>query len=257
MIGLLVSISVLLILSACDIQYILENIPGLGTIKGTGTLTVRGSGNIITEDRSVSNFNSISMSGSGEIIITQDDEESLTVEVDDNIMQYIITEVKGKTLHLGFDTSKFKSVSPSRQVKYNLKLKDLIGLTVSGSGKVESESIETDDLDIKISGSGDVKIDSLTAEKLDVDIKGSGDFNLAGEVNSQDINISGSGNYNAGDLQSETVKLNISGSGNATVWATELFDVRVSGSGNANYYGKPTVNSSISGSGKINSLGEK
>ena len=64
---------------------------------------VNGSGDLITETREVSDFNGINLSGSGEVIVTQGDTESLTVETDDNVMEHVKSEVRGATLHLGFE----------------------------------------------------------------------------------------------------------------------------------------------------------
>ena len=50
---------------------------------------VKGSGKLITESREVREFDRIVLNGSGEVVITQGDEESLSVETDDNIMPYI------------------------------------------------------------------------------------------------------------------------------------------------------------------------
>ena len=216
----------------------------------------RGSGNLITESRSVSNLNRVNLSGSGEVVITQSGEESLTVETDDNIMQYVTTEVRGGTLYLGFDTKRVKSISPTR-LRFDLNVKDLVGLKVSGSGDITSASLDTNRLDVGVSGSGDVRIDSLTAEEVEVRISGSGEVELAGEVTGQDVTISGSGKYRGGDLRSETVSLTISGSGDATLWATESLEARLTGSGSVNYYGNPKTDVSGSGSGKVRGLGAK
>lgn len=225
-------------------------------LSACGIRIIRGSRNLVTESRSVSDFDRVSLSGSGEVVITQGEEESLTVETDDNVMQYVATEVRGGTLYLGFDTKRVKSISPTR-LRFTLSVKDLVGVDVSGSGSVDSASIDTDRLDVAVSGSGDVRIDSLTAEDVEVRISGSGDVELAGEVTGQDITISGSGKYHAGDLSTETVEITISGSGDATVWTTESLDARISGSGSVDYYGEPQTSFSGSGSGEINSLGER
>ena len=63
----------------------------------------RGSGDMVTERRQASNFDSVTLLGSGEVIIVQDGEESLTIETDDNILQYITSEVSGGTLILAFE----------------------------------------------------------------------------------------------------------------------------------------------------------
>lgn len=236
-VGLLAIVALLLI--AC----------GLGTFG-----TVRGSGNLTTESRSVSNFDRVSLTCSGDVVITQSGEESLTVETDDNIVQYVTTEVRGGTLYLGLESG--KSISPTR-LRFTLNVQDLVGLTTSASGDITAASLDTDRLEVRVSASGDVRIDSLTAEEVEVRISGSGDVELAGEVPGQDITITASGDVHAGDLRGEAVKVTISASGDATVCATESLDARLTASGSVNYYGNPTTNFSSTGSGKINSLGEK
>jgi hypothetical protein len=218
--------------------------------------SLRGSGKLITENRPVSNFDRVTLSGSGRVIITQNGEESLVVETDDNIMEYVTTEVRGGTLELGFDSVRAGPISPTR-LTFTLSVDDLEGLTISGSGDIESERIETDSLNILVSGSGDMRIDSLTADTVEAQISGSGEIRLAGEATGQDIEISGSGQYRAEDLHSDTVAVDIGGSGDATVWATNSLNANIGGSGTVNYYGSPTVNVSESGSGSINSKGEK
>jgi len=220
---------------------------------------IQGSGNLITETRQVSNFDRIDLSGAGKVIITQDGGESLSIETDDNVMEYIKAEVEGGTLKLGLVTgisTGFNVQSTTRLVFY-VGVDDLTGLTTSGSGEIKSERIETNQLEATVSGSGAIRIADLSASEVKADISGSGEVNLAGEVAVQDADISGSGKYLTGDMCSESVRVSVSGSGSATVCATETLDTDVSGSGSVNYYGSPSISSSDSGSGKINSLGEK
>ncbi|HSG17503.1 MAG TPA: head GIN domain-containing protein [Anaerolineae bacterium] len=216
---------------------------------------VNGSGDLITETREVSDFDGINLSGSGEVIVTQGDTESLTVETDDNVMEHVKSEVRGATLHLGFEEG-FNLIDPTRLI-FTVGVDDLSELSISGSGDFESDSVDTDRFKVTVSGSGDVQISDLTANSVETRISGSGDVDLAGEARTQDVTVSGSGKYHAGDLASESVEVRISGSGNATVWATESLDSNISGSGTVNYYGRPSINTSGSGSGQLNNLGEK
>jgi Putative auto-transporter adhesin, head GIN domain len=218
-------------------------------------LVTKGSGDMVTETRQVSNFDRIDLSGSGEVIVTQDGNESLTIETDDNVMKNVEAVVENGTLKLGFK-NEVNLISPSRLI-FHVSVDNLTGLTISGSGDVESDKIETDRLDVTVSGSGDVQIADLLAGEVTAKISGSGEIGLAGEAASQDIMISGSGKYLAGDLCSESVKVSVSGSGDATVCATDSLDANISGSGSINYYGRPTINLTGSGSGKVNSLGDK
>lgn len=217
---------------------------------------VQGSGKIITQDQSVSGFNRVELGGTGQVTITQGDREALTVEADDNIMPYIRTEVRGSTLYLGFTSAgSSMRIRPSAPIRFNLTMKQISGLEVSGSGNITAPSVNTSSLDMQISGSGNVDVAALQASSVDSGISGSGSVSLAGQVTSQKISISGSGKYEAAKLQSQRADVSVSGSGDTTLWVTDALDVRISGSGDVSYYGNPSVQSSSSGSGKIRSLG--
>lgn len=215
---------------------------------------VRGSGRLVTESREVSDFDRVSLNGSGKVVLTQGDEESLTIETDRNVMQYVISEVQGGTLTLGTKSGMY--IRPTRLI-FTLKVKDLDGLSVSGSGDIAAERFDADRLEIKVSGSGDLRIDALEAQAVEVRITGSGSVELAGQAPEQTIAIEGSGKYRGQDLRSETVSATVSGSGKATVWVTDSLDARISGSGSVNYYGDPRTNVSRTGSGGVKDLGSK
>ena len=219
-----------------------------------GLRAVRGSGKLVTESRDASNFDRVSLGGSGKVILIQGETESLTIETDRNVMRYVTSEVRGGTLVLG---TKIGAIVRPTRLRFTVSVKDLAGLTVSGSGDITAERVDTERLQIKVSGSGDLRIDALTAQEVAVRISGSGDVELAGEVTEQEVTISGSGKYRSGDLRSETVALTISGAGDATLWTTESLDARLTGSGSASYYGNPRTDVSSSGSGKVKGLGDK
>jgi hypothetical protein len=93
---------------------------------------------------------------------------------------------------------------------------------------------------------------SLTVKDLTgLAISGSGTITVNGTAVDQDLEISGSGRYQAEQLTSKTVKAQISGSGTANVLATDMLDVKISGSGSLTYTGNPQVTQEISGSGKL------
>lgn len=219
---------------------------------------IRGSGNVVTEERRVSGFDRVSVTGSGRVVITQSDDESLNVEADDDLMQYIKTDVEGRTLVLGFtDTPRFRTLRPSRTIVFNVTLPRVSGLTITGSGDIEADDISAEDLEIRITGSGDVEIHSLRAEDLEVRVIGSGDVDLAGYASEQDVEISGSGKYRGEDLESQIARVRVSGSGEAVVWVSDALDVRITGSGDVDYYGDPDVTQRVTGSGDVSDRGAR
>jgi hypothetical protein len=220
-----------------------------------GIRTVRGSGNVVTQERQVSGFDSVALSGVGQVIITQGDEEALTIETDDNLMQYIESEVRDGRLELRIADDTIPI--PSRSIIYRLGVVDLVGLDSSGAGSFEIGKLDTDRLQVSLSGAGNIGVDSLNATDLVVAISGAGNVELTGQVETQQIDMSGLGNYNAPNLESRTASVRVSGAGNAVVWVLDALDVEISGAGNVEYYGSPQVTQDISGAGKVANQGDK
>ena len=237
--------------------------------------SVRGSGNIVTKTVDVSNFDSVTLEGSGDVYIEQGRTESLTVSADDNIMPLLVNEVRGSDLVLTAKPN--QNINPSKKIVYRITVKDLTALSLKGSGNYYVSPIKSDSMKLALSGSGNINMDDLATGKLNMDLNGSGNidiaqltatnidtsangsgnFKLAGKADTQDISFSGSGNYQAGDLQTATADITIPGSADVTVWVTDELKVHINGSGTVSYYGKPTVDQTGSGSGRIVSKGDK
>ena len=204
-------------------------------LSACGARTVRGSGNVIAQERNVSDFDSVDLAGAGRVIITQGDTESLTIETDDNLMEHIKTTVRGRTLGLDF-TKKLIPI-PTESIIFRLSVINLAEIESSGAGRFEIDELDTDRLQIEMSGAGAVE--------------------LAGTAEAQDIELSGVGGYAAPDLKSQTARVEISGAGGVEIWVLNTLDVDISGAGNVNYFGMPIVDQDISGLGRVHSQGEK
>jgi hypothetical protein len=191
---------------------------------------INGSGKIATEPRTVSGFSTVSLSGSGQVFIEQGGTESLTVTTDDNLLQYIKTEVHGNTLELGF-TEPMTNVQPTNDIVFKLMVKKLEGLEISGSGKADVKGLAQDRLQVRISGSGNV----------------SGQ----GSANDLELRISGSGSYRGQEIKSQRATVSVSGSGDAVISVSDTLKADVSGSGTIEYVGDPQVTQNISGSGSV------
>lgn len=215
---------------------------------------ITGSGDTKTEERSVKDVERVSLRESGDMTIIQGDEEGLTVEADENILPYLVTRMEGHELVI--ETKNGVILRDVKDIHYTLKVKSLKEISVSGSGNVTSETLDLDDLAVSVTGAGNVNFPDLAARNLTIKVSGSGNFDLAGQVDTQDITITGSGNYRASDLQSKEAQVAISGSGDVTVWATDSIDARITGFGNIRYYGNPSVSQSITGGGTVKGEGD-
>ncbi len=217
-----------------------------------------GSGKVITQTKVVSGFSSVTFAGLGELNITQGSTESLTIEGEDNILARLLVEVKDGDLYIGFERDNWQDmVRPTRNIKYDLKVKNLNSLNLSGAGSVTVPKLQAESLILKVSGAGGVKVSQLSATNVTSTLSGAGNLELNGKVTNQSITLSGVGNYSSGDLQSLTATVGLSGAGSATLWARDVFNVKISGAGSVSYYGAPKINKDISGLGVLNSLGNK
>lgn len=237
--SIILLLSFVLLLAACD---------GVGGIR-------RGSGNVITEERDVSGFDQIQVTGSGMAEVIQGETESLVIEAEDNVMPTIESEVRDGVLVLGQKAN--ANLNITKPVKYTVTMIDIAGFAISGSGAISSDSVDTSIIELAISGSGNIDITSLDGDSVEANLSGSGDVQVSGDVADQVVEISGSGKYDAADLRSATAVITIGGSGSATVWVDTTLDVTVGGSGDVSYYGDPILTQSVSGSGQVNGLGAR
>ena len=239
----------LLLLTAC-LSVACEDITGAMYAE-----RIQGSGKIVSEPRNVGGFSEVALRGSGELMISQGNTESLTVEADDNILPRIATVVEGNKLSIGMERG--ISVSPSKTIRYTLMVRDLSNVELSGSGTIRAGNVRSGEFQVRLSGSGEIRIDGLSASSLRSQISGSGNIEIRGKVDQQEVRISGSGDYSASELQSESTSVTTSGSGDAKVWAEKELSVRISGSGDVDYHGNPSVNKHVSGSGNVRSAGNR
>jgi hypothetical protein len=228
---------------------------GLLLITACGLGTIKGSGNVITESREVSGFDGVSHTGIGRVIITQGDEETLTIETDDNLMNYITSEVRDGTLELGFkENIRFY---PTPSIVFRVGVKDLNAIDSVGTGSIEMEILNTAQVEISTSGTGSIIIDELTATDLVADAEGTGEIKLAGAVETQQVMQVGTGDYDASDLKSQTASVRVTGTGSVVLWVRDSLDVKITGVSKVSYYGSPNVTQSIAGTGSLTSLGDK
>lgn len=225
-----------------------------GEISGSGE-RVSGSGKIVTETYDVRGFDSIELSAGGVAEIVQGETEGLTVEVDDNLLEYLDIDVAGDTLRIR--TRRDYSLAPSGTIRYIIQVRDLEEISVSGSGQVEMDGLTAGRLALSSSGLGSVILHNVQADALRLDISGSGSAKLDGTMDTLEISISGSGDLQGQDLQVRRAVVSISGSGKAILWVTESLDADISGAGVISYYGSPQVDQQVSGVGKVEKLGDK
>ena len=218
---------------------------------------VAGSGEIRSEERQVAEFDSIEIHYPADVTIQQGESQSVTLEVEDNLLPQLITEVRNGTLH--FENSERnwqKRVNPTKSVRVTITVVDLNRIQFPSAGKIDVVGLETDSLEISVSGAGKVTLTELDAGNLDFNLSGAGNIYADGVTQKLQLRISGFGKFNGEGLQSQDAEIRISGAGSATVRVENELDANISGTGSIYYYGNPEISESISGVGSVNKIGE-
>lgn len=257
----IVLLTLTLVLTAC------ANFPG-----AAGFDVITGSGSAAGEPRAVANFDAISFADDGELIITQNGVETLTIEADDNILPAIETEVRDGTLYIAIrERTELRPVTPIRYVLSvaNLQVIEMNGdgavtigelqsqaiqMRLNGDGSITAESVAADSAVIDLTGDGRIVVGALAAEELSTSVNGDGAVTVAGEVVRQTVELRGDSVLSADDLSSQEATVTVSGNSSANLWVAVALDVEATGNGSVSYRGEPQITQRLSGDGSVVSV---
>lgn len=201
--------------------------------------TVTGNGNIKEENRQVPDFTELALSGSIDVEVQPGTEIGVKVISDENILPYVLTEVKNGVLEIHFKKNVSIMNDHTRVVVFAPAINRM---STSGSGNITSNGAMKNNqmVTLRSSGSGDFKL-ALDAPAVEIKGAGSGDFDLSGFTKDMNVSLSGSGELNCRDLKAENVKVKITGSADAKVFASATLKVAITGSGDVLYWGNPSL----------------
>ena len=189
---------------------------------------IRGNGNIVNEEREISQFNKIDVSGRFDVDIEVGKSVSLVITAEDNLLKYIKTKVRNNTLII--------------TTKENLHPRDDLVL------KITTPKLN----EIDCSGANDLTIANVKTDKFSIDLSGAGSIEINGKAKKFYIDISGAADLDASEFIVEDVKIDISGAASADVYASKSLYAEVSGASSIKLYGNAEdVKTDISGIGSF------
>lgn len=220
---------------------------------------VKGSGNVVEQQRPSASFNAISSTFPVQIIHTAD-QNTITLKGEDTILDALKVKIKNNTLTI---TSKNKdgvclepTVSPPVQLRVGLANQEKLSLSgagkydlgsvkahsfnlnVSGSSKVKGDMQLKDHMQMKVSGASNVAM-NIIADTLGLNLSGASSVKLSGKVEKQTLDISGASHYKAKKLESATANIKASGASKLRLYVKEKLAGVASGVAKVIYYGNP------------------
>jgi uncharacterized protein YaiE (UPF0345 family) len=209
---------------------------------------VKGTGNVRTETRKMSNFTKLDIAGGYKVTLKQDSTESISITTDDNLFKYLQTTVEGSTLKI----HSRRNVCSSGETTITIGVKNLDRIEASGAVELRSDGrLTVGDLRFDLSGSSKIDME-LYAGKVRTDASGSTEVYLKGQAASHEIDMSGSGKVEALDFVVGKYKIGTSGASECKINVLNELDVHTSGASDIQYRGNPTkVNNDQSGASSV------
>ena len=212
--------------------------------------SIKGNGNVITVKRTTSDYNSIAVGGSFDVILIKGKEGNITIEGEENIIPYLETEVNGNTLKIGY--KKNTNINTTEKMKVTVTVETVEAISLGGSGNINADTIiKADELSVNLGGSGNINL-KVDAQEIESKIGGSGDINLSGNTNEISCAIAGSGSIKAYDLTTKIANATIAGSGSIKITVKDEIKAKIVGSGSVYYKGNPPrIDTKSMGSGSV------
>ncbi len=199
---------------------------------------IYGNGQIITEERSLPDFNKLSVTGAYDVKIVPGKTGLIKVTADKNLMQAIDIFVKsGKLIirtHPDFNIRKYS------RLQVEVPAENLSAVFLTGSGSItQTGFVVNNNIKLYLTGSGDMKFE-LNNNRTTVGLTGTGDIILKGKTDDLKINLTGTGKVTAHRVMAQKATVKLTGTGEISVQAVYDLVIKIFGSGDVFYYGEPT-----------------
>lgn len=176
---------------------------------------VSGSGVVASEKRDLSDFKGVDVGGTFQVEIVAQKNFGVEVEADDNLLQYIKTEVKGETLEIKAE----RSFSTAKPIRVRISAPDIDDLEVSGAANVSLADLKNDSLNVDAGGASKIRVE--------------------GETASLTVDLGGASRLDAENLKSENADIDAGGASSASVFVSGDLKADLSGASRVTYEGNP------------------
>ena len=208
---------------------------------------IKGSGDVVKEERQIGSFNAIEVGGAFDIILKQGTAEKCMVEADDNLIGYIVTEVKGNTLKIYQE----KGFRDAGELNLYISFVELENIEISGAAELEAkDKLELGDFGLIASGASEVEME-LEAAIIRLNISGATEVKMKGNADKLKGDFSGASEFDGWDLKVKEAEIEASGSSDVEINVSEELKIDASGASSVDFKGNPRVMKHVSGAADV------
>ncbi len=215
---------------------------------------ISNTGKIITQERQVGDFDSISMNDNVNLILTQDTLNRVKVEAGENIIQGITTHVTDHLLVIHNQNTCNWLRSYHSPLNVYVSIKNLWKVIYNSSGNLTSTNAIGSDIFIVDAwgGCGTIDLKLNIKQGFFLQHMGTANFILQGRCNINSVYAGDFGSFHCKDLQTGYTFIKNYGSNDCYVVASRYLDATIGSLGNIYYTGDPdTIYTHIYGAGKV------
>lgn len=198
------------------------------------------------EERKVSDFKGIKVSGAISLYLSQGNVNSLAVSsASKDDLSDLITEVKDGVLHVypKPNTGKkwFNWTSESKKYKAYVSFKSINLVAASGASNIYVQGkIAGEELVVKLSGASDFK-GGVNVSNLKLNLLGASDVAISGKATHCDITSSGASDVKGYDLHTDFTSVSSTGASTVKLTINKEVKAKASGASDVYFYGDAKI----------------
>jgi hypothetical protein len=213
-------------------------------VLGTG-IPVTGSGVTRQETRELADFHGVDVSAAFEATVKLGPKPSVTLDVDDNLLPLIKTDVIDGRLVVRY--AEGHNVRTNKPQKLTIVAPSLDYVGARGATRIVATVGEGKSMKVEASGASSIRVEGLAADSIVVKAEGSSQVTLSGRGKKLTLGASGASKVLAGGIAFESARVDLSGACQGDLHVTASIDVDLSGASSLKVKGDPkarTVNTS-------------
>ena len=213
--------------------------------------TIQPSATITTVEKNITDFNAVEVAGDFEVFITSGAAtESVTVEANENLQEFITVEKEDNTLEIKMKGN--ININGNETTKVYISTKEIIDYKVAGDAVIQLENeMVTNKVNIDLGGDAQMN-GGLSVQEMVVTIGGDAQLNLSGEVDAFDLKIAGDGRVKDYDLICNKLDAELAGDSEVFITVIETINVTAAGESILHFKGTGEIrNQFTSGDAKI------
>lgn len=192
-----------------------------------------------TENRNVKGFTSVDVAEGISVELTMDKKESVQVIADEDIIDNVVTELKGDALYIHIKGT--NKIFRNKKVVVKVSAIKINSLeSSSGSSITSMNLIESDELKMSVSSGASLKI-SFKAPNASCDASSGASAKLKGAAKFFEADASSGSTISASEVKAAKVNADVSSGASIKVHAEEELVAEASSGGSINYSGSPKV----------------